>query len=76
MAKTGKGRNGLNVKGRVRGLVGNDYVFTVMTKIFALLIGFIASAFSKRYLGETLQGQLAQIDAVLTTVAITANFGL
>lgn len=47
-----------------------------MTKILALLIGFIASAFSKRYLGETLQGQLAQIDAVLTTVAITANFGL
>lgn len=66
----------MSIKGKVKVLVGNDYVFTVLTKIFALVIGFVASAFSKRYLGETLQGQLAQIDAVLTTVAITANFGL
>ena len=66
----------MRLKGKIRLLVGNDYVFTVMTKIFALIIGFVASAFSKRYLGEALQGQLAQIDAVLTTVAITANFGL
>lgn len=78
-ARTGsmaKGRKRLNIKQKAKAIVGNDYVFTILTKIFALLIGFVASAFAKRYLGTQLQGQLSQIDAVLTIVAITANFGL
>lgn len=59
-----------------RKVVSNDYVFTILTKVFALIIGLVASAFSNRYLGPELKGQLAGINATLTIVAITANFGL
>ena len=64
------------IKQIARRITGNDYVFTVLTKVFALLIGLVASAFSNRYLGPELKGQLAGINATLTIVAITANFGL
>lgn len=66
----------MTMRGLIRKITSNDYVFTICTKIFAVLIGFIASVYSKRYLGPVLQGQLSQISAVLTIVAVTANFGL
>ena len=54
----------------------NDYVFTIFTKITAVLIGLIASSFSNRFLGAELKGQLGSISSLLSIVAVTANFGL
>ncbi len=64
------------IKQVARRIANNDYVFTILTKVFALLIGLVASAYSNRYLGPELKGQLAKINAPLTIVAIVANFGL
>lgn len=57
-------------------LTDNDYVFTILTKIAAVLIGLVASSFSNRYLGPDLKGELARISSMLSIVAVTANFGL
>lgn len=57
-------------------LTRNDYTFTVLTKVAALLIGLLASSFSKRFFGPAIEGQMGYIDSVLTTVAIVANLGL
>ena len=66
----------MNVKRMVNRLTGNDYVFTIFTKIMAVVIGLIASSFSNRFLGPELKGELGRISSLLSIVAVTANFGL
>ena len=66
----------MNVKRLVGRLTANDYVFTIFTKIMAVLIGLIASSYSNRFLGPQLKGELARISSLLSIVAVTANFGL
>ena len=57
-------------------ITGNDYVYTIFTKIMAVLIGLVASSYSNRFLGPELKGELGQISSMITIVAVTANFGL
>ena len=66
----------MRMKSMVRRLTGNDYVFTIFTKIAAVLIGLIASSYSNRFLGPELKGELGRISSMLSIVAVTANFGL
>ncbi|MDR3050402.1 MAG: polysaccharide biosynthesis C-terminal domain-containing protein [Oscillospiraceae bacterium] len=57
-------------------VTGNDYTFTVLTKVVSLAVGLVATSFSSRYLGPALMGDYAYINTLLTTVAVVANFGL
>ena len=66
----------MNIKRMVNRLTGNDYVFTIFTKIMAVVIGLIASSYSNRFLGPELKGELGRISSLLSIVAVTANFGL
>ena len=66
----------MSIKRMVNSLTANDYVFTIFTKIMAVVIGLIASSFSNRFLGPELKGELGRISSLLTVVAVTANFGL
>ena len=66
----------MNIKSMVRRLTANDYVFTIFTKIAAVVIGLIASSYSNRFLGPELKGELTRISSLLSIVAVTANFGL
>ncbi len=64
------------LKRLLRRIVSNDYMFTILTKIFAVMIGLIASSYSNRFLGPQLKGELGRISSLLSVVAVTANFGL
>ncbi|MED9820772.1 MAG: polysaccharide biosynthesis C-terminal domain-containing protein [Christensenellales bacterium] len=66
----------MRLKGIARRIAGNDYVYTIFTKIMAVLIGLIASSYSNRFLGPELKGELGQISSMISIVAVTANFGL
>ena len=66
----------MRIKSLARKITGNDYVFTILTKIFAVLIGLVASSYSNRFLGPELKGQLGRISSMISIVAVTANFGL
>ncbi len=66
----------MRIRSLVKRLTDNDYVFTIFTKIMAVLIGLIASSYSNRFLGPELKGQLGRISSMLSIVAVTANFGL
>ena len=66
----------MNIKRMVSRLTGNDYVFTIFTKIMAVAIGLVASSYSNRFLGPELKGELGRISSLLSIVAVTANFGL
>ncbi|MBQ7785249.1 MAG: polysaccharide biosynthesis C-terminal domain-containing protein [Clostridia bacterium] len=66
----------MRIKSIVRKITDNDYVFTIFTKIMAVVIGLIASSYSNRFLGPELKGELGQISSMISIVAVTANFGL
>ncbi len=66
----------MRLKNIVRRITDNDYVYTIFTKIMAVLIGLIASSYSNRFLGPELKGELGQISSMISIVAVTANFGL
>ena len=40
----------MRIRSLVKRLTDNDYVFTIFTKIMAVLIGLIASSYSNRFL--------------------------
>ena len=66
----------MRLKSIVRRITDNDYVYTIFTKIMAVVIGLIASSYSNRFLGPELKGELGQISSMISIVAVTANFGL
>lgn len=66
----------MGLKRAAQKITGNDYVFTIFTKLMAVLIGLVASAYSNRFLGPELKGELGRISSMLSVVAVTANFGL
>ena len=66
----------MRIKSIARKITGNDYVYTIFTKIMAVVIGLIASSYSNRFLGPALKGELGQISSMISIVAVTANFGL
>ena len=66
----------MRIRSLARKITGNDYVFTILTKIFAVVIGLVASSYSNRFLGPELKGQLGRISSMISIVAVTANFGL
>lgn len=66
----------MRIKSLARRITGNDYVYTIFTKIMAVLIGLIASSYSNRFLGPELKGELGRISSMISIIAVTANFGL
>ena len=66
----------MRIRSIVRRVTDNDYVYTIFTKIMAVVIGLIASSYSNRFLGPELKGELGQISSMISIVAVTANFGL
>lgn len=66
----------MRISNIARKITGNDYVYTIFTKIMAVLIGLVASSYSNRFLGPELKGELGRISSMISIVAVTANFGL
>ena len=66
----------MRLKSIARRITGNDYVYTIFTKIMAVVIGLVASSYSNRFLGPELKGELGRISSMISIIAVTANFGL
>ena len=66
----------MRIRSAFKRIINNDYVFTILTKVFAVAIGLVASSFSNRFLGAELKGQLGSISSLLSVIAVSANFGL
>ena len=71
--KPEKGLRPMNVKRIIRRVTDNDYLFTIFTKILAVLIGLVASFYSNRFLGPQLKGELGRISSLLSIVAVAAG---
>ncbi len=51
-------------------LLKNPYVFSVVTKICIVLLGFIYTVLQSRYLGAALKGDVAYISSITSITAI------
>lgn len=65
----------INVKG-IRKLFSNEYVFSLITKCFMVVIGLAESALLARYLGADLRGDLSYIYSVASTAYFVITFGI
>lgn len=64
------------IKEKLYSLSNNDYVFNLINKIYAVLIGLFSSAFITRYLGVQLKGNYAYIMQIIQITALILNLGV
>lgn len=61
---------------KLKRLLSNWYVFSIVSKLSLVLIGLLYSALTARYLGTELKGETAYISSIVSTIAIFTSFGL
>lgn len=57
-------------------LLGNDYVFSVLTKLFSVIVGVFHAAFLARFLGPELKGLSASITSIVSVGSIVVTCGI
>lgn len=66
---TGRGNKALKI-------FKSQYAFSVISKIFCVLVGFIFTVFQSRFLGAEIKGQVATINSILSVTSIVFAFGI
>lgn len=61
---------------KVKNILSNWYVFSIVSKISLVLIGLLYSVLTARYLGTELKGETAYISSVVSTIGIFTSLGL
>ena len=56
--------------------LGNDYVFSVLTKLFSVVVGVFHAAFLARFLGPELKGLSASITSIVSVGCIVVTCGI
>lgn len=54
----------------------NEYIFSISSRIITILVAFFQSILVARYLGSTLQGDMASVTSISSIGAIFITFGL
>lgn len=57
-------------------LLKNEYVYSVVTKVFSLVTALLQSVLLARYLGAALRGQYSYIGSVMSVASIIIAFGM
>jgi len=57
-------------------LLGNDYVFSVLTKFLSVVVGVFHAAFLARFLGPELKGLSASITSIVSVGCIVVTCGI
>ena len=60
----------------VKNVFKNEYIYSILTKIFLLFIGLIHSAIYARYLGASLNGSINYITSITSIAAIIITGGI
>lgn len=56
--------------------IKNEYIYSILTKFFTMVISLLQSVFIARYLGPTLQGISSYISSLVSVGSIIITFGL
>lgn len=63
-------------KVKIKRIIKNEYIYSVVTKIFLILIGVVHSALFARYLGTSLNGEIQYIMSIVAIGAIVITGGI
>ena len=61
---------------KVLKLFKNPYSFSLISKVFSVLVGFLFSIFQSRYLGAEIKGQVATVNSIVSITSIVFGFGI
>lgn len=64
------------MKGKIKRIIDNDYILSVLSKIITAMVGVISSAFSTRYLGVQYKGDYAYIVHISNIIVLILNMGI
>jgi O-antigen/teichoic acid export membrane protein len=54
----------------------NPYTFSVISKIFGVLVGLLFTIFQSRYLGAEIKGQVATVNSIVSITSIIFGLGI
>ena len=61
---------------RIKAVFTNQYSFSVVAKVFGVLVGFIFTIFQARYLGTEIKGQVATVNSIVSVTSILFGLGI
>ena len=61
---------------KIKKIVSNPYVFSVVSKVFGVLVGFLFTVFQARFLGAEIKGQIATVNSIVGITTIVFAFGI
>ncbi len=61
---------------KIKKVITNPYVFSVVSKIFGVLVGFLFTVFQARFLGAEIKGQIATVNSIVAITTIVFAFGV
>ena len=61
---------------RIKKVVSNPYFFSVTSKVFGVIIGFIFTIFQARYLGAEIKGQVTTVNSIVGVSSIISALGI
>lgn len=61
---------------KIKSIIKNPYIFSVITKIIVVLVGFFFTVFQSRFLGAEIKGQVATVNSITSIAAIVLSLGI
>ena len=56
--------------------IRNPYTFSLVSKFFSVLVGFLFTVFQARFLGAEIKGQVATVNSIVSVTEIVFGFGI
>lgn len=60
----------------IKKFIKNPYTFSIISKLFVVVIGFLFTIFQSRYLGAEIKGQIATVNSLSSITYILCGFGM
>lgn len=62
--------------GNMKKIIKNPYMFSVISKVFVILVGLLFTIFQFRYLGAEIKGQVAAVNSILSITSVVFGLGI
>lgn len=61
---------------KLKKMLGNPYTFSMVAKVFGVVVGFLFTIFQSRYLGAEIKGQVATVNSIVSITSIVFGLGI
>ena len=61
---------------KLKRIISNPYAFSLISKIFGVLVGFLFTVFQARFLGAEIKGQVATVNSIVGVTCIVFAMGI